>query len=355
MQDWIDVEKSIEANNHFYELPIIKPIYKYLQSHFKRVAQFENRRLEHNSDILHTFISAHKHAQCTIAYYFGETPFPDTIEESTVVLESQELIQLATKRLAKTEDTLLEYRKSKEKALQILALFELMLAECKEEAILMSSDLHHFHEAIIQDRMNLEKLFSRKYKKLKRLESIVAQADAEYINKHLAKDLMEEDDHHDDDEDDHQESQTKNDGQSSLLEEQKHDEKTYRNKGSTSVRGLFDPVVDDDANNVKELGGEPLATTIAGGGGGGSLFSSRLTRTGLHRAISIIGLAAINIGVEDEEKDKDKEKSLFFLSSDNNAHHRDRMNDSFDVFPTLSGQPSDLDLAAGGDAHNFDI
>ena len=140
----------------------MKDIYEILHTNSGYFARYEQTRMEEISNILYLFISAHLHAQLKIPYYFGDNPSPDTIEQAEVVLESNDLVKLATTYLLDQQDTLLEYRKSKDKALQILSLFEAMLVECKEEAVITNYDLYHFQASIKKDRIALEKLFIKK-------------------------------------------------------------------------------------------------------------------------------------------------------------------------------------------------
>ena len=163
---------TINSSNWYTTTPIIKNIWLYLHNNFSYFAEFEQNRVENVSNILYLFISAHLHAQIKIPYYFGENPTPDTIEQAQVVLESNDLVKLATSLLLDLHDILLEYRKSKEKVVQILSLFETMLLQFKEEAVITNSDLHHFQDCIKNEREKVDALFSNA-KELKRLESIV--------------------------------------------------------------------------------------------------------------------------------------------------------------------------------------
>ena len=139
---------------------IVNSIYLFLQRNISAIAEYREKEDEQLITILSTFIAAHKHAQVKIPYYFGETSAIDTVEQAQVVQESQSLVELAVARLSDLQKVdVIEYRQTKEKALHILSRFEASLFEFREDAVITSSDLEHFLEAVTEDRHAIDKLF----------------------------------------------------------------------------------------------------------------------------------------------------------------------------------------------------
>ncbi len=165
LQDWDYIARMIMRKNiAIFDMNIVNTAFTFLQRKVPRVRRYQQRQVENVSNILTTFIAAHKHAQIKIPHYFGPTSDIDTIEQVEVVRESQELVEQANDRLRQLNDPLLQYRQTKEKLLLILSKLEIMLAQCKEVAVIMNSDLHHFLDSITEERVAIEVLFSRKSK-----------------------------------------------------------------------------------------------------------------------------------------------------------------------------------------------
>ena len=140
---------------------IVNSIYLFLQRNISAIAEYREKEDEQLITILSTFIAAHKHAQVKIPYYFGETSAEiDTLEQAQVVQESQSLVELAVARLSELEDPdFTEYRQTKERVLHILSQFEVTLFEFRRDAVITSSDLDYFLEAVTEDRHAIDRLF----------------------------------------------------------------------------------------------------------------------------------------------------------------------------------------------------
>jgi NhaP-type Na+/H+ or K+/H+ antiporter len=117
---------------------------------------FSRDRVETAVFILLSFIEAHEEAQKKIPYYMGATELADTPEEAMVVLESQQNVDVARRRLNDISLDILGYYHSKQAARRLLHIQQEMIEDIRSEGILTESDASTLLKEIQKDLSKLD-------------------------------------------------------------------------------------------------------------------------------------------------------------------------------------------------------